>query len=248
MTPFFKEEIDWTWSERDIRIFFKLDGRNRIYTYKFECPEKLLALFELCRPLLLDKPLDELKTNFVAKASSLSGPVKNFEFYQVIYQIRQALQVLSGHEFVPFVDARQIVCRCAGKDKSLIRAGHLAHKGNLRGYVRETAVSMGCGECRSSLKSYWQELNNFALFIQGKTIEEFESFLENALSDFLNYTHLELEVGDIELKSFDNTNLRFETNSSLPKEKILANLENFYCGNKQLPMKVYLDVLTREQA
>lgn len=248
------EGIPLSWSYRDVFFYIKLDSQNRIYRFAFRAPTNQQNAMKALGKIIADQNLDFLCESLLKRClefekESMPLLFQDPLFQKSAYQLRQALLFLKGippdylrrTEFGTRYNPNDLLCTCVGVMKSEVSEYYRTYHANKKDFIKETDVSMNCGQCLNDLDSVWEEISKDSLLNMEVKLFELKNEFKNALSEFSEFTHLELAQNDLDIVEISDTKVTLRATRDLrgiDQLKLDNALANYFNGHLQMNIKV----------
>jgi len=244
------EDLILSWNQNDVRLFYRLDSNNKIYTFRYDSPENLHSYFEYLGTYIQDKNVDCLAESL---AHEIHAMIKkdNMEMNSLLINsalqcVKDSLFSLKGELRIPTVDPKKIICRCMRIDEAQFDLQFHHFKGVKKDLVLATNMMMTCGGCKKEFQEAFDMHTDNSRFTNGMSIGELYESLDESITKFREYTGLELEDMEIRLSDVDFPLVKLEVTpgqSIIIEEVLRRPLTNYLCAELKMIIELELTFL-----
>ena len=233
-SKFFRKDIDdsWTWQSEDVKIFLKLDAKNKIYKYHFftSVPE-LFKQLDWIGIHILDKHIENLLNSCASTLQNKLPEAIGLSWERVFYSLNKAFMAIVGDLSISTINADRIICRCAHLDEEALEQLFLKFNGDVKEIKRSSNMGLTCAECEPLTKKLLQRLSysNDGLLVYFRL-------------KFPEYSPLSVCVDDFKSVKLDEDTICIEISNSYDEinEKLILSLENFFSSKLNRAIMVKL--------
>lgn len=244
------EDLPKTFESEDVCLYLKIDSKNTVFRFKYRCPDNQKSYFELIGSYIQDKSIEGLTESICHNIYGLLDQKKEsfnvFLLDKTLLEIRNSLSYLKGDYWQASVDSDKIICRCMKVDLDKFNRLFDEHKGHKKDLVRATNMMMGCGSCKNEFDTHFNEQTKNSQYFNGRTIEDIKTHIKEVLPKFRDYSTVELEGVELEIKYIDYPKVFITVRNSNPGEldhKLSQALTNFLCAKLGVIIEVELALI-----